>query len=1207
MRFFLLGIELFIVGLFLSYANINNTIATIPNIVVNNNSQITNSFNYEIGNLIEINNVDSICLPIKSLNPKLDSVIGFDFSLKFDSSKVYPNGRIIIGNELINKSFVNYVSNIDSLNKLLNVTIYLNSTGNVNTFFKGKGELACVVFKKANTIFESDTANFYIDNIDESYNLYVKPNYVKFGKCVFITDSIVNGKLKFWSNNNPIAYNSDNTSQHLITNIYGCNKKINAVQPNLKGEFYYNLNNGNTIEIIRDIYNNTIVDSVINTTDALLVAKISNRNKSFIPSGFQIIASDVNFDNYISAGDVSQINLRYSGKILEFKQNTKLTKSQSASDWVFIDSAYTLNSIFQVSSNYPYNNGIGFSKYNIPSIFKCLPIKNNSVYKGVLIGDVNGSYALQNTSQLKSISNLLLNNNINTNTKSSQNTNNNISILYPANGATFLQNQNINISLAFNNLNLVSVNFYIDDQLIETDNSYPYSAAYKNILGVHSIYAKATDFNGNIYTTPTILISVNNNIKPNINITNPSNASSQIIGNIITITAQANDADGYIQKVEFKANNISLGIDSVPPYQINWRTTAFSQYFITAIATDNNNAVSSDSVQIYVTKNDTNYDYEIGQVKNKCFVTNFCLPVYSVNSKLSNVIGYDIVLKYDANKVTPTGKINISNDLVNSNEVNYLTNIDSVNSTIDITLYLNTSANANSNFKSKGQLFCAEFNKTSNFKSTDTAFFSILSLDESYFTYTLSAAAKPGMFISYPDSIFNGTLKYWADSSVIGYNDLMPNEILKTNITDCNKISNPVFPNINGVFNYNTKNGSSINITRDVNDSVNVHSVITAHDAYLTALLVNNKYSALLSAFQIIAMDVNFDGVVNNNDITQICQRAIGISRKFEANPKIKNSLMLPSDWLFVNSTSLSDTQFKISTIFPLNDNLGYSKYKVPQLNQCLPIPFSNNNCPIIGNTHYYGILLGDIDVSNKVEAKKSIFDNIVSSKMLNDNTVDNNNFEKNNVPEIFINLSGAINLFGRQFSVPLTINTNINIHSIDFDLHCNNNMINNLTFNSKQKLSYISTNYHNNWDTYLNGAYNISNSITKYSNLYLTLTTNTNEAILSSDFSASNVFINGKKANIKIDGKIKDRDDNKGDYKLNAFPCPAREYLNIVVSHNSTIQIFNSLGCKVYQKNVFANIIEGINIKNYSTGIYSIKAINQKFTKVIIILIIGN
>lgn len=82
----------------------------------------------------------------------------------------------------------------------------------------------------------------------------------------------------------------------------------------------------------------------------------------------------------------------------------------------------------------------------------------------------------------------------------------------------------------------------------------------------------------------------------------------------------------------------------------------------------------------------------------------------------------------------------------------------------------------------------------------------------------------------------------------------------------------PVTPNQNGQFTSNLSSGLDISIQRDIINTNSVQAIVNAADAVLgKTLLINGAF--IPSVYQIIALDVNLDGVVSAGDISQMKQR----------------------------------------------------------------------------------------------------------------------------------------------------------------------------------------------------------------------------------------------------------------------------------------------------------------------------------------------
>lgn len=367
-----------------------------------------NALPYRIGSSVNtcVNNI--FCLPLLAV-ATIDNVIGYDVVLSYNKAKVYPTGVITVGNALVNPNFTSVAQSVDTAAGKINISVFFNGSAPTSSEFAGSGEVFCVQFTKKGAFAFADTAIFSA-TLQESYANQVLTQFVENGRYITYRDTAFRGALSFWFDNSPIGYDGSN----LITNIYGNNMLCNsqsatAVQPDVAGNFTYNINNGPSINIEKNILNTTDVQPVINGFDAFLVRKVLVNDASFVPSVYQMVAMDVNMDGFVSAGDLSQLNERTVLRRGEFAQawnyNTAgVSNGQASKDWLFIDNAtLSSNPGFVISSTYPSDNGVGYSKSRVPVISFCkvLPIQNytgcasiqSETFKGVLIGDVSGSFS----------------------------------------------------------------------------------------------------------------------------------------------------------------------------------------------------------------------------------------------------------------------------------------------------------------------------------------------------------------------------------------------------------------------------------------------------------------------------------------------------------------------------------------------------------------------------------------------------------------------------------------------------------------------------------------------------------------------------------------------------------------------------------------------------------------------------------------------
>ena len=239
------------------------------------------------------------------------------------------------------------------------------------------------------------------------------------------SDRTFKGALRFWSDNSPIAYDKQNNDSTSITNIFVTDTSGNrvsdiALQPDISGNFEYTVENGNGIQIERDIPADADMMSVINGIDVHMIRRVLIQDITFIPNIYQLIAMDVNMDGIISAGDVTQMNQRAMSQIPEYQQawnygTQDVSNREPSKDWTFIpNSMLSIAENFRASATYPSDDLKGYSKFRVPVLPNNLPlpVKNlndhpahNEIYQGVLLGDVNGNYkSILNNNRLKSTS-----------------------------------------------------------------------------------------------------------------------------------------------------------------------------------------------------------------------------------------------------------------------------------------------------------------------------------------------------------------------------------------------------------------------------------------------------------------------------------------------------------------------------------------------------------------------------------------------------------------------------------------------------------------------------------------------------------------------------------------------------------------------------------------------------------------------------------
>jgi chitodextrinase len=755
-----------------------------------------------------------------------------------------------------------------------------------------------------------------------------------------------------------------------------------------------------------------------------------------------------------------------------------------------------------------------------------------------------------------------------------------VTLTSPAEGAEFTAGQKITFiaNATSGGGSIVLVEFFVNGVKVGQDDATPYQFEWTSLPGQSKISAMVTDSKGAKTTSGIVTISVN--APPVVELIKPAEGSTFLAGEMINLEATAADADGTITRVEFMVNGTKIGEDLTIPYQFDWKGIEGINT-VTAIATDNKGAKET-SAPLIIT---VIIPYELGTVMQPCSVDNFCLPL-QVTNPVSDVIGFDIVMKYNANKVLPTGKITLNNDLINSELADYGVNINATNGTIAISVFLKSSAPEGTTFHGTGKLLCVEFSKTPAFLPVDTAVFSVNSLTESYFTGIQSGSVKPGKAITYKDYTFAGSLKYWSDGSPIIYDIANPGQYLVTDITgadpaNCSPLQgSAVHPDLSGNFKFDVRNARSIQINRDIDATTQVQTMVNGMDAQLAmkALLGDNTF--IPTAYQMIAIDVNLDGAVSSGDISQINQRSILMIKEFKQvwnyNKQGVKIVDKPSkDWLFMNEDlTTSDPAWKISANYPEADGTGYSNSNVPKVAECNAISVSDmDKCPLILPETYMGVMLGDVNGNYGQVAA----DGKLKSTRAEDAT-------------IFFDLSHA-RLFENKMEFPVYFDAAYSVTSLDFQMNFN---LDKLTYDSilYQPAAISSAFFYNPDDSALRyTSYSLSNYPVNSNLIYVRFDLNSGD-ITPEDFNIPLSLLNGEPVTPVVTEYIPTGlQDNHITSEIQVYPNPANDHVYVQISDEAGVEILDMQGKTIGERvQLVANEKREINTQDLSSGMYLLK-----------------
>ena len=182
---------------------------------------------------------------------------------------------------------------------------------------------------------------------------------------------------------------------------------------------------------------------------------------------------------------------------------------------------------------------------------------------------------------------------------------------------------------------IVSVEFFVDGKSIGIDLNQPFSFIYSTTAGNHIITATATDDLGATSISNPLSLNVLENQNPVVSLVASSKAFA---GQSLEFSATAIDYDGKIKFVEFFVDFVSIGIDSVSPYLINWNAT-HGQHELIAIAFDDRGSKGSSSSQlIEVTKSKPPFILIANPIAGAKIITGDTLNIIANSSDSDGVV-----------------------------------------------------------------------------------------------------------------------------------------------------------------------------------------------------------------------------------------------------------------------------------------------------------------------------------------------------------------------------------------------------------------------------------------------------------------------------------------------------------------------------------------------------------------------------------------
>ena len=708
--------------------------------------------------------------------------------------------------------------------------------------------------------------------------------------------------------------------------------------------------------------------------------------------------------------------------------------------------------------------------------------------------------------------------------------------------------------------------------------------------GVNGIRATAID-NLGAPGSDTENITITNNAAPTVTITVPANGAFVPQG-VVAISANAGDTDGSVAQVEFFVNGVSIGVDNSgpSPFTFNWNAVfnaPFGANTITAVVTDNLGLTgNSNSVAVNII-DPSGSPYAVESVTQVCNPETVCMPIKAV-AAISDVIGFDMVLTWDNTEVYPTGNVVKSGDFMNTNYFETDNSIDFTNSRMLISVFLDTDAPVGTTFTGTGDIVCVEFAKRVGFAPVDTTDVTVTNMQESYANgVALKNPVPPGTFTTYKETTFSSQVVFWEDQSPIGNStpvSIQGNTSFNCDLSSAAAPASLAGPVVNtdgtGHFTYNFSTYPKFSIGKDIAPTTDVQEVINGFDALLTRRLIIDDASFTPSIFQAIAMDVNRDGVISAGDVSQINQRAVLFIPEFKQQWNYNAAgAPLPSysaskDWQFIdNSTVALNPAYQISSAFPNDNAVGYSKYRVPKVPFCITSPVTNfATCPIVSEEIYTGILYGDV----------------------------NGNY-KNSV-NVLIRTSESVNVgVGQaQYSqnyvdVPVTFTSTEDINALDLSLDFNGNK---LAYESIVSSNIQAVGYYNENDGKLRITSNSLDVLPAGNVVFMIRFTNlTGGQIHTSDFGTTVGYLNGDKVNVNLVTPGSTTSEGN-DVDFSVYPNPTNDYLYIGIGKDVKAEIVDMNGRVVVSNiSVSANSAQRIDVSGLASGIYSVRVFSNDYT----------
>lgn len=412
----------------------------------------------------------------------------------------------------------------------------------------------------------------------------------------------------------------------------------------------------------------------------------------------------------------------------------------------------------------------------------------------------------------------------------------------------------------------------------------------------------------------------------------------------------ADHAKGQIVMRKLEGESEFQELERLVAFRNNFRDQTLTpgteaEYYI--VSTRGNETVNS-NLASGTTLSDCNY--QLGTIAINCESNEFSIPLFSTGT-LTSVLGIDFELEISSD-LEFIG-LEIPESFMSEDKVGVSHSV-SGNKVI-VSMYLTGSSEAGDAFSGSGELFGIRLR---NFNDQNrTMPIRMTSFVESYNTGNVVFCAADGEVTVDNDTESSGSILTLSNNIPFEYNETHVGERIKIyGSNECEAGFVELEPQTDqGTFRVNALESAFIKLSKDINNGSSVISAINGNDAYTVVRIIQDPtFRPSLAA--IIAADVNRDGAINATDVTLINQRSVQIIGEYSHG----------IDFVFIPEALLTEPRFAISTIYPEDDGVGYSKTRVPFISECIEMPsiVSSTGCIEYPDQRYFGVLLGDADLS---------------------------------------------------------------------------------------------------------------------------------------------------------------------------------------------------------------------------------------------------